>query len=67
MSDLITLETVDQDGAIREAAEDAGLETRGDFFRKAALTGGSAALGSGLLLGRFPQHRAGCRQALQEG
>ncbi len=67
MSDLITLETVDQDGAIREAAEDAGLETRGDFFRKAALTGGTAALGGGLLLGGFPSIALGAAKPSKKG
>lgn len=53
MSDLITLEAVDTDGAIREAEEAVAGDTRADLFRKAALTGG-AVVGGGLLLGGFP-------------
>jgi len=53
MSDLIKLDTVDTDGAIREAEEAVAGDTRADLFRKAALTGG-AVVGGGLLLGGFP-------------
>jgi hypothetical protein len=52
MSDLITLEVVDVDGAIREAAADAG-DTRMDFFKKAAVGGGSLIAG-GVLMGGLP-------------
>ena len=41
MSDHITLEVVDVDGAIQEADDDAGGDTRADFFRKAAIGGGA--------------------------
>ena len=53
MSERITLEVVDVDGAIRDAGEDAGIDTRAGFFKKAAL-GGGALLGGGVLLGGFP-------------
>ncbi len=53
MSDLITLESVDVDGAIREAEADVANDTRADFFRKAAL-GGGAMIGGGVLLSGFP-------------
>ena len=58
MSDKITLEafdleTVDVDGAIREAEADVANDTRADFFRKAAL-GGGAMIGGGVLLSGFP-------------
>ena len=58
MSDKITLEafdleTVDVDGAIREAEADVVNDTRADFFRKAAL-GGGAMIGGGVLLSGFP-------------
>ena len=43
MSDLMKLELVDQDGAIREAEEAVAGDSRADFFRKAAL-GGAATL-----------------------
>jgi hypothetical protein len=52
MTDLITLEVVDVDGAIREAAADAG-DTRMDFFKKAAVGGGSL-LAGGVLMGGLP-------------
>lgn len=54
MSDLITIEAVDTDGAIREAHEAVGGDSRADFFRKAAI-GGGALVGSGLLLGGLPE------------
>ena len=36
----MTLEAIDVDGAIQEAAEHAGLDTRASFFRKGLLAGG---------------------------
>ena len=53
MSDHITLEMVDVDGAIQETAEAVGADTRADFFKKAAL-GGGALIGGGVLLSGFP-------------
>jgi rubrerythrin len=53
MSDLITLELVDADGAVREAEASVAGDTRADFMRKAAL-GGGALLGASVLLGGFP-------------
>jgi rubrerythrin len=50
MSDLITLEDLDVDGALREAADAIG-DTRMDFFKKAAVGGGSLLAGSALLGG----------------
>src|SRR5215212_2383303 len=50
MSDLIKLELVDADGAVREAAENAGLD-RADFFKKAAVTGGGFLAGGVLFSG----------------
>jgi len=67
MSDLITLETVDTDGAIRGAAEDAGLDTRHDFFKKAALTGGATAIGGGILMGGFPSIALGAARPSKKG
>ena len=40
MSNAMTLEAIDVDGAIQEAAEHAGLDTRASFFRKGLLAGG---------------------------
>lgn len=60
MSDLITIEDVDTDGAIRDAHEAVGGDSRADFFRKAAI-GGGALVGSGLLLGGLPELAAASR------
>jgi len=53
MSDLITLESLDVDGAIRESGAAIEGDTRGDFMKKAAV-GGGALIGSGVLLSGFP-------------
>jgi len=53
MSDLIKLELVDVDGAVREAEDGVAGDTRASFFRKAAIGGGTL-LGSGVLLSGFP-------------
>ena len=58
MRDLITVEalnldTLDADGAIREAEEAVAADTRADFFRKAAIGGGSL-IGGGVLLSGLP-------------
>ena len=37
MSDLISLDVVDADGAIREAQENVAGDTRADLFRRAAI------------------------------
>ena len=53
MSDLMTLEVVDADGAIREAADAVENDTRADFFRRAGIAGGSL-LAGGVLMGGLP-------------
>jgi hypothetical protein len=53
MSDLWTLEEVDRDGAIREAAEHVDPFTRASFLRKAGL-GAGAVVGGGALMGAIP-------------
>ena len=45
MSDLLNLEVLDADGAIREAAEAAGLD-RSDFIKRGVLAGGGIIAGS---------------------
>jgi hypothetical protein len=45
LSNLLNLEVLDADGAIRDAAEAAGLD-RGDFLKKSALAGGGLIAGS---------------------
>jgi rubrerythrin len=49
-NDMPSLEMVDRDGAIAEAAEEAG-HSRADFFRRAGLAAGGTLLGSGLFGG----------------
>ena len=51
MSDSWTLDQVDTDGAIREAAEKVDGQTRSAFLRKAGIAGG-AVLGSSAVLFR---------------
>jgi hypothetical protein len=53
MSELWTLENIDSDGAIRETGEAAIGETRMDFFKKAAVGGGTLVAG-GMLMGGLP-------------
>jgi hypothetical protein len=57
LSDL-KITNLDADGAIQEAHEALGGDTRGDFFKKAAL-GGGAFLGGGALLGGLPAFASG--------
>ncbi len=51
---LLPIESVDTDGAIREAQEAVAGDTRADFFRKAAV-GGGAVLGSSAFLAMLPE------------
>jgi rubrerythrin len=53
MSEAITLEVVNVDGAIQDAHDALGGDTRADFFRKAAIGGGSL-LAGGVLMGGLP-------------
>ena len=53
MSDLWTLEDVDRDGAIQEAAEKVDPTTRASFLRKAGL-GAGAVIGGGAFMGALP-------------
>ena len=61
MSDLLRLEDMDADGAIREAAMDAG-DTRMDFFKKAAVGGGTV-LAGGALMGGLPSLAMGAKRS----
>jgi Ferritin-like domain len=53
MSDLWTLEEVDRDGAVREAAETVDPDTRAAFLRKAGL-GAGAVIGGGAVMSALP-------------
>src|SRR4051794_27044015 len=48
------IESVDADGAIREAEDAVSGDTRASFFRKAAI-GGRAVLGSSAIMGMLPE------------
>jgi hypothetical protein len=61
MSDLIRLDELDADGAIREAAAEAG-DTRMDFFKKAAVGGGTLVAG-GALMGGLPSLAMGAKRS----
>lgn len=68
MSDLLTLEAMDADGAIQEAAhavDPEGSATRGDFFRKAAIGGGALILG-GIAIGGLPALALGAPSKKQD-
>ena len=68
MSDLITLETLDADGAMQEAAyavDPEGAATRADFFKKAALGGGTLMAG-GVLFAGLPALAMGAPSKAQD-
>jgi rubrerythrin len=65
MSSHITLEMIDTDGAILQTADDAGLNTRADFFRKSIYAGGTLAA-SGLVMGGMPALAAAKPSAKQD-
>ena len=68
MSDLITLETLDADGAMQEAAyavDPEGAATRADFFKKAALGGGGLMAG-GVLFAGLPALALGAPSKAQD-
>ncbi len=55
---LLPIESVDHDGAIREAEEAVAGDTRAQFFRKAAI-GGGALVGGSAFAGLLPEIAAG--------
>jgi hypothetical protein len=66
--DLITLEMLDKDGAVQEAAhavDPEGASTRADFFRKAAI-GGGALVAGGVVLGGLPALALGAPSKKQD-
>ncbi len=54
MSDHLTLAAVDTDGALREALDDVAGASRSDFLKRAAVAGGTIAVG-GVILGGLPK------------
>lgn len=68
MSDHITLEVIDAEGALQEAADNVdptGAGTRADFFKKAAVGGGALMLG-GVALGGLPSLALGAPSKAQD-
>jgi hypothetical protein len=68
VSDLITLEMLDKDGAVQEAAnavDPAGESTRADFFKKAAI-GGGALMAGGVVFGGLPALALGAPSKKQD-
>jgi len=53
LTDIISLEVLDQDGALRETSDAVRGDTRADLFRKAGVAGG-ALVASGVLFGGLP-------------
>lgn len=65
MNHSFDLETVDVDGAIREADDATAGDTRAAFFRKAAV-GGGAILTSGAIMGMLPELAAAAPSKKQD-
>lgn len=68
MSDLLTLEALDADGALQEAAhavDPDGASTRADLFKVAAIGGGSL-LAGGVLFGGLPSIALGAPSKKQD-
>ncbi len=68
MSNLITLEQLDADGAIQEAAyavDPEGAATRADFFKKAAV-GGGALVAGGVIFAGLPALALGAPSKAQD-
>ncbi|MBA2476369.1 MAG: ferritin-like domain-containing protein [Actinobacteria bacterium] len=65
MSDVLTLGSVDRDGALREALDGLGVDTRSGFLKKAAVGGGAAVAGAGLFAA-FPNFALGAPSPAQD-
>lgn len=68
MTELVTLEALDADGAIQEAAhavDPGGAGTRADFFRRAAI-GGGALVAGGVVVGGLPALALGAPSKKQD-
>ena len=65
MDDMLSLDLVDQDGAIREARDRAAGGTRADLFRK-TVVGGGTFLAGGLLISGLPSVALGKPSASQD-
>ena len=65
MSDHLTLELVDQDGAVREALDEVASSSRLGFLKHAVAAGGTIAAG-GVLLGGLPKLAIGAPGPAQD-
>ncbi|MEO5575525.1 MAG: ferritin-like domain-containing protein [Gaiellaceae bacterium] len=65
MPDHLTLEVVDQDGAIREALDEVQSSSRLGFLKQAVVAGGTIAVG-GVLLGGLPKLAVGAPGPAQD-
>jgi len=65
MSEPLTLDLLDSDGAIREALDEGMQGTRSELFRK-AIVGGGTFLAGGLLIGGLPKVALGAPSAAQD-
>jgi hypothetical protein len=65
MSEPLTLDLLDKDGAIREALDEGMQGTRAQFFRR-SIVGGGTFLAGGLLIGGLPKIALGAPSAQQD-
>jgi len=65
MSEPLTLDLLDKDGAIREALDEGMQGTRADLFRR-TIVGGGTFLAGGLLIGGLPKIALGAPSAAQD-
>ena len=65
MSEPLTLELLDKDGAMRDALDEKSQGTRADLFRRAVIGGGSV-LAGGVPIGGLPQVALGRKSAKQD-
>ncbi len=65
MSEPLTLDLLDKDGAIREALDEGIQGTRAQFFRR-SIIGGGTFLAGGLLIGGLPKIALGAPSAQQD-
>ena len=65
MSEPLTLDLLDKEGAIRDALDEGSQGTRAELFRR-AVAGGGTVLAGGLLIGGLPQVALGKPSAKQD-
>jgi hypothetical protein len=65
LTDMISIETLDRDGALRETAAAVEGETRAAFLRKAGIAGGSL-LAGGVMMGGLPSLATAARPSRRQ-